>query len=103
MRNKTISSTIPALCRGGLLGRTALGGEIPKDVIDIGSRLEMFVDHFLVEKMDNVRLELNQPKDEGIAIKFDRPWEEGGSGYGVIARGFNSDSTNPAGGIPTGY
>ena len=31
-------------------------------VVDIGSRRELFVDHFLIEKLDGVWLKLHEPK-----------------------------------------
>ena len=43
--------------------------------IALGSRRELFVDHFLIEKMDGVRLMLHRPRDEGPVLRFDKPWE----------------------------
>ena len=40
-------------------------------VLDLGSRRELFVDHFLIDRMEGTRLALNRPKDEGIVLKFD--------------------------------
>jgi len=54
--------------------------------IDIGSRLELFVDHYLIDKLDNVRLVLNRPRDEGVAIKFDKPWEGLFCGYCTVIK-----------------
>ena len=54
--------------------------------IDIGSRRELFVDHFLIEKLDGARLHLHAPRDEGIALRFDQPWEGLFSGYATIVR-----------------
>lgn len=55
-------------------------------VIDIGSRRELFVDHYLIGKLDNVRLVLNRPRDEGITLKFDKPWEGLFCGYVTIIK-----------------
>jgi hypothetical protein len=41
----------------------------------IGSRLELFVDDWLVERMEGVRLKLQQPVEREVALTFDRPWE----------------------------
>ena len=46
---------------------------------DIGSRLELFVDDWLIERMDGLRLTLHQPVPQEIALEFDRPWEGKGS------------------------
>jgi hypothetical protein len=42
---------------------------------ELGSRRELFVDHYLIDKLHNARLVLHQPRDEGSVIKFDQPWE----------------------------
>lgn len=36
-------------------------------VIDIGSRRELFIDHFLIDKMDGVRLKLHEPRPTPLA------------------------------------
>ena len=43
--------------------------------LDIGSRLELFVDEYLIESMEGVSLKLHEPRPAGVAIKVDRPWE----------------------------
>ena len=43
--------------------------------IDIGSRRELFVDDFLIDKLDNVRLELQHPQPQEIVFACDKPWE----------------------------
>lgn len=52
--------------------------------IDLGTQRELLVDHYLIDRLDGVRLELNQPRDEGVALKFDRPWEGPFCGYATI-------------------
>ncbi len=52
--------------------------------IDIGTRRELFVDHCLIDRMDNVRLALHCPTDEGIVLKFDKPWEGAFCGYCTV-------------------
>lgn len=56
------------------------------DPINIGSRRELFVDQFLIDKLNGTHLQLHTPRDEGIAFKFDAPWEGGFSGYVSIVR-----------------
>ena len=41
----------------------------------IGSRRELFVDHFLIDKLDNARLKLHEPRSEGAVLHLDKPWE----------------------------
>lgn len=49
--------------------------------IDIGSRRELFVDEFLIERLDQVRLEVQRPQPQEIAFACDRPWEGNTSIY----------------------
>lgn len=44
-------------------------------VRDIGSNRELFVDHYLFDHLDGVRLELGRPQPAGIALAYDQPWE----------------------------
>ena len=53
---------------------------------DIGSRLELFVDDWLIEKMEGARLHLNRPVPRGVAIVFDQPWEGSTSGYVTVLK-----------------
>ncbi|MCB1211076.1 MAG: hypothetical protein KDK97_17265 [Verrucomicrobiales bacterium] len=56
------------------------------EYINISTRRELFVDQFLLDELKGVRLQLNTPRDEGIALKFDAPWEGGFSGYATIVQ-----------------
>lgn len=65
------------------IGSTVAIGQEQKP-IDIGSRRELFVDRFLVEKLDKAWLQQGNPRDEGVAFKFDLPWEGLFCGYVTI-------------------
>ena len=54
--------------------------------IDIGNRRELFVDHFLIDRLESARLVLNRPRDEGPVLRFDKPWEGLFSGYSTIIK-----------------
>ena len=60
----------------------AAGAEV--DVLDIGSRRELFVDYYLLDKLDGTDLKLQEPKPAGVAIKYDKPWEGGMSFYTTV-------------------
>ena len=45
------------------------------NVRDIGSRLELCVDDWLIEEMDGAALRLHQPIPREVVLQFDRPWE----------------------------
>ena len=52
--------------------------------LDIGSRLELFVDRYLIEKLDGTHLKLHQPQPAGAVLLFDQPWEGAFSGYVTV-------------------
>lgn len=78
----------------------ARGDEAP---LDIGSRRELFVDRYLIDKLDNLRLKLHEPRSEGTVLKLDQPWEgpfcgyttvfKDGDRYRMYYRGTTSDLT----------
>jgi len=49
--------------------------------LNIGPRLELFVDDYLIEKQRRVQQRLNQPTPREIALEFDKPWEGNTSCY----------------------
>lgn len=57
-----------------------------KEVADIGSRRELFVDRYLIDRMEGARLVLNHPRDAGESFKLDRPWEGLFCGYFTIVK-----------------
>lgn len=56
------------------------------EAIDLGSRRELFVDRYLIDRLDGVSFRLHEPRDEGVAFTFDKPWEGLFSGYCTIIR-----------------
>ena len=55
-----------------------------KDAVNIGSRLELFVDDWLIEKMTGADLRLHHPVPREVAITFDREWEGNSSAYVTV-------------------
>jgi hypothetical protein len=65
----------------------SVSAQLPKQTVrDIGARRELFVDDFLIERMDGVSLKLHEPVNAGTAILFDRPWEGAFCGYVTVLR-----------------
>jgi hypothetical protein len=60
-----------------------------KDVINIGNNRELFVDYYLIEKLNNVSLRLNTPVEREIVLKYDKPWEGMFSAYPTILKDKN--------------
>jgi hypothetical protein len=54
--------------------------------IDIGDRRELFVDHFLLDRLENVELRLHSPTPHEVVLVCDAPWEGSGCGYETIFR-----------------
>ena len=68
----------------------------PRDItasepLDIGSKRELFVDDYLIDKLDGARLVLEKPRNEGVVFKYDKPWEGRYSGYGVFMKVADGD------------
>ena len=55
-----------------------------EDALALGARRELFIDHFLIDKMQGVSLQLQKPQSGGVALKFDQPWEGQVSGYVTV-------------------
>lgn len=72
---------------GLLIGMTGLPLLITaSEVVDLGSRRELFVDRFLIDSMRGVELRLQEPRDEGTVLRFDEPWERIHCGYSTVIR-----------------
>ena len=52
--------------------------------IDIGSRLELFVDDFLIDRLHGADRRLHSPAPQPEVVAFDRPWEGSSSSYFTI-------------------
>ena len=52
--------------------------------IDIGSRLELFVDDYLIEELNEAERRLHRPQPEEVAMVHDESWEGGTSLYHTI-------------------
>lgn len=53
---------------------------------NIGSRRELFVDHFLIDQMTNTHLHLHDPRDEGTILSLNAPCEGPFSGYATVIK-----------------
>ena len=54
--------------------------------VELGSRRELFVDSHLIERLENARLILHSPVDEGPVLKFGQPWEGQFCGYCTVIK-----------------
>ena len=55
--------------------------------LDIESRLELFVDDYLIDELLGTRLVLHHPRPAEVALRFDRPWEGAFCAYVTVLHG----------------
>lgn len=56
---------------------------------ELGTRRELFLDDWLIEKASGCRRQLNRPQRREIVFRTDAPWEGNGSGYQSIVQDGN--------------
>ncbi len=64
----------------------ALAAETSGAPLPIGDRLELFVDDYLIDRMENTQLRLHEPCEAGVVLRFDRPWEGAFCGYITVLK-----------------
>lgn len=57
-----------------------------KDAVHIGSRLELFVDDWLVDELRGAQRLLHHPTPQNAVLHFDRPWEGNVPGHFTVLR-----------------
>ena len=76
-----MSSIIPLL----LAFLVATSAVVAEDALEIGSRLELFTDSHLIDKIDgSVELQVQQPVPKGVSLVADKPWEGNTSAYFTV-------------------
>jgi len=71
---------------GWMLAISTWAMAVEPDIIDIGSRRELFVDRFLIDHLDHVHLELHRPRPAETVLRFDRPYEGPFSAYVTVIK-----------------
>jgi hypothetical protein len=76
------------MTRRNFLSASAVGALSAPAVsaIAIGSRRELFVDRFLIDRLTGASLTLQTPRREANAIVLDKPWEGAFSNYVTVIR-----------------
>ena len=57
-----------------------------KEVITMGNKREIFVDNYLIDKLNSAQIIKHTPHDEGAVLFFDKPWEGIFCGYCTIIK-----------------
>ncbi len=66
------------------LSATLISQAAPPEAVEIGSRREVFLDHYLIDVLKHVELMMHRPVDRGAVLAFDESWEGPFSGYATI-------------------
>ena len=70
---------------GGMILAWSCAVAAAAEVYDLGERRELFVDEQRIESLTgSARLELHSPQPAEVAIRFDAPWELGGSAFVTV-------------------
>ena len=77
-------SRIPAVLATLCVAWFFVPESLADEPIDIGSRRELFVDQYLIEDLNGVRLELHRPEAREVVLVTDKPWEGNTSAYYTI-------------------
>jgi len=75
-----------ALIKACVLVTVVAGPATADEPIEIGSRRELFVDDYLIDRLDGARRVLHHPTPQEVVLEHDAPWEGSGSGYHSIFR-----------------
>ena len=59
-------------------------GAVAAEPLNIGVRRELFVDEFLIERMEGARLQLHHPVPREVAVAHNTDWEGNTSGYHTV-------------------
>ena len=84
MRRTSVDTAV-TLAVAVLLGMQA-SSRLEADTVDIGSRLELFVDDVVIDRMEGVDRRLHHPTPREVVLVHDQPWEGSGSGYHTVFR-----------------
>ncbi len=86
--SRRLTSVVRSVSLGALFFAAVLSAAEPA-TIDIGTRRELFVDDFLLDRRDGVDLRLHSPAPQEEVFVCDAPWEGSGCGYETIFRDGN--------------
>jgi len=78
-----ITAAVALVC---CTSRIGLAADPEPEPITMGSRLELFVDDLLIDRLNGARLELHSPQPREIVLRFDQPWEGLYSGYETVLK-----------------
>src|SRR5262249_60826732 len=75
-----------AVASAGYTQRPSTPGREEQAIVRVGSRRELFIDRFLIDRLTGASLALERPHDEGVVLRFDKPWEGRFCGYATVIK-----------------
>ncbi|NND31660.1 MAG: hypothetical protein HKN76_03650, partial [Saprospiraceae bacterium] len=54
--------------------------------LNVSSDRQLFVDHYIIDRLDDASIRMHTPRNEGIVLYFDKPWEGNFSAYCTILK-----------------
>lgn len=69
-----------------LSGYRPANAQVAVKPLQLADNRELFIDSYLIEKLDGVKQVLHHPHNEGVVMKFEQPWEGNFCGYSTIIR-----------------
>jgi len=86
MQNQSGSIFVAVLAVAGIFSGMAWASAAEISVMDMGSRLELFVDGRLIDALEGAQLRLHTPVDAETVLRFDKPWEGRHCGYVTVIK-----------------
>jgi len=85
MKTFRVYAPMQMLCAAAMFGLSVptVADEPP---VEIGSRLELMVDRFLIDSIKGARRKLHHPTPQEVALARNKPWEGNVSGYTTVFR-----------------
>nr|NIP98593.1 hypothetical protein [Akkermansiaceae bacterium] len=59
---------------------------LAEEPLHLGSQRELFVDHYLIDRLEGARLQLHRPEPRETVFRFDKPWEGIYCGYETVLK-----------------
>ena len=54
--------------------------------LSLDSQRQLFVDRYLIDRLDSLELKLQEPRPENVAVKYDQPWEDSLAFYTTVIK-----------------
>jgi len=80
---RMLTATVAGPCLSSIFP-TIVRAAGPDSPVSLGTRRELFVDDFLIDRLEGAGFKLHKPEPRDVALVCDRPWEGNTSAYYTI-------------------